>query len=81
MLALFLLHVLVWMFSWRDLFQVTRTVTLYSAYCAWLVVLLTSPYAILSGAGLSCSMLACRLLRMLVCITRRLYNFDQASIY
>ena len=27
----------------------------------------------LSGAGLTCSMLACRLLTILVCMTRRLY--------
>ena len=66
MLALFLLYVfLVWIFSWRDLFQVTGTdassvlyiicsqfitfeqVTLYSAYCAWFVALLASPYAVL----------------------------------
>ena len=66
MLALFLLYVfLVWIFSWRDLFQVTGTdascvlyiicsqfitfeqVTLCSAYCAWFVALLASPYAIM----------------------------------
>ena len=66
MLALFLLYVfLVWIFSWRDLFQVTGTdascvlyiicsqfitfeqVTLYSAYCAWFIALLASPYAVL----------------------------------
>ena len=66
MLALFLLYVfLVWIFSWRDLFQVTGTdascglyiicsqfitfghVALSSAYCAWFVALLTSPYAVL----------------------------------
>ena len=66
MLALFLLYVfLVWIFSWRDLFQVTGTdsscvlyiicsqfitfeqVTLCSAYCAWFVTLLASPYAVL----------------------------------
>ena len=66
MLALLLLYVfLVWIFSWRDLFQVTGTdascviyiicsqfitfeqVTLCSAYCAWFVALLASPYAVL----------------------------------
>ena len=56
---------LVWMFSLRDLFQVTGTevncvlyeicsqcitfeqVTLFSAYCAWFVALLASPYTVL----------------------------------
>ena len=66
MLALLLLYVfLVWIFGWRDLFQVTETdascvpyinrfqfitfeqVTLCSAYYAWCVALLTSPYAVL----------------------------------
>ena len=66
MLALFLLDVfLVWIFNWRDLFQVIRTesscvlyiicsqfitfeqVEFYSAYCAWFVALLASPYAVL----------------------------------
>ena len=66
MLALFLLYVfLVWIFSWRDLLQVTGTdasfvlyiicsqfitfeqITLCSAYCAWFVKLLASPYAVL----------------------------------
>ena len=38
----------------------------------------------LSGASLTCSVLACRLLGVLVCITRphaSTYNFEQASIY
>ena len=71
MLALFLLYIfLVWIFSWRDLFQVIGTdascvfyiifshfitfeqVTLYSAYCAWFVTLLASPYAVLFRASL-----------------------------
>ena len=66
MLALLLWYVfLVWMFSWRDLFQVTGTdancvlyiscsqfitfdqVMLCSAYYAWLLELLASPYAVL----------------------------------
>ena len=66
MLALFLLYIfLFWIFSWRDLFQVTGTddncvfyiilsqfitfeqVTLCSAYCAWFIALLASPYAVL----------------------------------
>ena len=60
MLALLLWHLfLVWIFSWRDLFQVTGTViicsqfitcdqiTLCSAYYAWFLVLLASPYAVL----------------------------------
>ena len=66
MLTLFLLYVfLVWIFSWRDLFQVTGTkgsyvlyiicsqfitfeqVLFYSAYCAWFIALLASPYAVL----------------------------------
>ena len=56
---------LVWIFSLRDLFQVTGTdvscvlyvicsqfitfeqVTLFSAYCAWFVALLASPYTVL----------------------------------
>ena len=62
---IYITHILVWIFSGRDLFQVTQTdarrvlyiicsqfvtfeqFTLYSAYCAWFVVLLVSPYAVL----------------------------------
>ena len=66
MLALFLLYVfLVWIYSWRDFLQVTRTdascvlyiifsqfitvvqVPVCSAYSAWFVALLASPYAVL----------------------------------
>ena len=60
-----LICILVWIFSLRDLFQVTGTeascvlyticsqlitfqqVTLFSAYCAWFVALLASPYTVL----------------------------------
>ena len=141
MLALFLLSVfLVWIFSWRNLFQVTGTdasCVLYIICSQFITCLLrlvccivgitftvllgTCPYLFLaqfdssvyislhqysvsvaltcaklalgtvimsfhrwlslllrlkliaSGAGLTCSMLACRLLGMLVCITRGLY--------
>ena len=122
MLTLYLLLVfLVWISSWHELFQVTRTdascaiyiicsqfmtfeqVPLYPDYCAWLIAFLISPSAFLpctcpylfsvvlvpviegncfyiisilylSGAGLTCPMLACRLLGLLVCLTRRLYT-------
>ena len=54
MLALFPLYLfLVWIFSWRDLFQVTGTdaLTLGSAYCAWYVAFLGSTYTSLLRAS------------------------------